>query len=506
MKKIFTLLFFLPFFTNVFSQACVPDAQHAGIPGIYPDVTNNLAIAYVGQVYSDVMTFVLPTDTFIYYPGVGGVTYTLNYQRVDSVKYIVSPGDTSGYLQDINFSYACNPSNCVLPGGASSCININGNPLSINEGIYQLIFYVTTNLYHPTLGVFNAPGLNIITGYKLIISGNSPPIDPCTNIISINGCGSENAQTFTGGGGYGYWANNSCGYSGLGAEQIYSFVAPVTGDYYIQAYGNASAIFQWKSNICDSSNWTCIGEVTISWGIGAPLSWIAGNTYYIQVAYPSSYSSNALTTFHFVCPLPISCTHCPAYDFSLTPTSSWQTHNSSIQPNTCKTYRFLTNSPINYYTFKTGCGDGATANFETYLAHYRYYNNQCDLLQVTDNECENNRSFIGLQGGDTYSYIKVYGSGSNSGNYTLAYSYTYTTGIEENEISITIFPNPANSEITVTGYTPAYLKLCNMLGQTVEEVNKSNNIYIGNLPQGLYVLQLFDDKGGLVKTEKVVKE
>jgi len=29
---------------------------------------------------------------------------------------------------------------------------------------------------------------------------------------------------------------------------------------------------------------------------------------------------------------------------------------------------------------------------------------------------------------------------------------------------------------------------------------------VGNLLQGLYVLQLFDEKGGLVKTEKVVKQ
>ena len=30
--------------------------------------------------------------------------------------------------------------------------------------------------------------------------------------------------------------------------------------------------------------------------------------------------------------------------------------------------------------------------------------------------------------------------------------------------------------------------------------------WLGTLPQGLYVLQVFDAKGGLVKAEKVVKE
>jgi uncharacterized repeat protein (TIGR01451 family) len=82
--------------------------------------------------------------------------------------------------------------------------------------------------------------------------------------------------------------------------------------------------------------------------------------------------------------------------------------------------------------------------------------------------------------------------------------------IGDNEMSlastIKIYPNPTTSEITVIGYSAAYLKLSNILGQTVAEISKSNKLWLGNLPQGLYLLQLFDEKGGLVKTEKVVKE
>jgi hypothetical protein len=78
-------------------------------------------------------------------------------------------------------------------------------------------------------------------------------------------------------------------------------------------------------------------------------------------------------------------------------------------------------------------------------------------------------------------------------------------GIEEtSRIDILIFPNPTTTEITVNGYSPAYLKLCNTLGQKVAEANKSNKLYVGNLPQGLYVLQMFDANGQHVKTEKVI--
>ncbi len=79
------------------------------------------------------------------------------------------------------------------------------------------------------------------------------------------------------------------------------------------------------------------------------------------------------------------------------------------------------------------------------------------------------------------------------------------TGVDNiNVNAIRIIPNPAISEVTVSGYNPAYLKLTNALGQTVAEAHKSNKLYVGNLPQGIYVLQLFDANGLAVKTEKVI--
>ena len=79
-------------------------------------------------------------------------------------------------------------------------------------------------------------------------------------------------------------------------------------------------------------------------------------------------------------------------------------------------------------------------------------------------------------------------------------------GIEESmNNTITLYPNPAATQLTITGYTPAYLKLSNTLGQTVAEATNTNTLWLGTLPQGLYVLQLFDAKGGLVRAEKVVK-
>jgi hypothetical protein len=85
------------------------------------------------------------------------------------------------------------------------------------------------------------------------------------------------------------------------------------------------------------------------------------------------------------------------------------------------------------------------------------------------------------------------------------YVYVLNPGIgEPTNDSISIYPNPAITELTITGFAPAYLKLCNTLGQTIAEANKSNKLYLGDLPQGLYVLQVFDENMFVVKTEKII--
>jgi hypothetical protein len=85
---------------------------------------------------------------------------------------------------------------------------------------------------------------------------------------------------------------------------------------------------------------------------------------------------------------------CPNYDYNYTISTSYLTHASSIEANACKMYRFFVTSG-NTYNFKTGCGDGATANFNTEL---ELYNNYCSLIAANDDGCENLRSsFPGQQ-------------------------------------------------------------------------------------------------------------
>ena len=73
------------------------------------------------------------------------------------------------------------------------------------------------------------------------------------------------------------------------------------------------------------------------------------------------------------------------------------------------------------YTFKTGCGDGATANFDTLLF---LYNGSCNQIAFNDDGCENYRSKIEWIANYTgYAYLIVKGWGSNYGSFSLSYNY-----------------------------------------------------------------------------------
>lgn len=161
------------------AQACTPDAQFAGDPGIYPDsAMGYLPDACSNEVYAQTITVVLPSDTTVNFPGVGVVTLVMNYIKVDSAKVIVAAGDTSGVPADIGFTFECAPADCQFPGGASGCLQLNGNPTSADEGTWPLIVYVTANVTHPLLGTFDAPQ-SIIANYIITINN-------CNGVETLN--------------------------------------------------------------------------------------------------------------------------------------------------------------------------------------------------------------------------------------------------------------------------------------------------------------------------------
>lgn len=107
--------------------------------------------------------------------------------------------------------------------------------------------------------------------------------NPCLNIVSLGAGGSANTVTYSRSG-YGGWTSNACGYNCFGQEQIYSFVAPYTGNYSIQVTATNSTYvdYFWKSGTCNADNWNCIDDVFYP-GTYGNMSLTAGTTYYFLV-------------------------------------------------------------------------------------------------------------------------------------------------------------------------------------------------------------------------------
>ena len=223
----------------------------------------------------------------------------------------------------------------------------------------------------------------------------------------------------------------SCRKTPLGTH--YLTVSPET--YNFAASGGTSSAITVTSN----QSWTVSDDA--SWLTTSLTSGSNNNTFTMTATANTSTSSRSATvtvsgggltqtisvtqdaaTF-------IPCKTPPDYDKALaTPTTSWQTHSSSIQSGGCYVYRVSVISGQKY-TFKTGCGDGATADFATEI--FLYDNSGNFLTWVPDGGCESGRTKIeDYQFNYTgYAYIRVKGFGAigettTYGNYTLAFRQT----------------------------------------------------------------------------------
>jgi RHS repeat-associated protein len=170
-----------------------------------------------------------------------------------------------------------------------------------------------------------------------------------------------------------------------------------------------SYVYEWFSGT------SCSGTVL---GTGSSYTTTTSGNYACKVSISGSPSCSGCDYGYATI---ASCTNCPSYDFSISPSTSYQTHSSSHSTSECKMYRIsVTNG--NSYTFKTGCGNNATADYDTYLD---LFDSGCSSLISDDDGCESGRSTVNWTATYTgYAYLKVKGFSTSSGSYTLAYKYT----------------------------------------------------------------------------------
>jgi hypothetical protein len=101
--------------------------------------------------------------------------------------------------------------------------------------------------------------------------------------------------------------------------------------------------------------------------------------------------------------------------------------------------------------------------------------------------------------------------GINTGFTLQTTTPTILTGINNNTSTtkIALQPNPAHSQITITGNTSEInsYAILNAIGQQIESgsfINHSYSIDVNELSQGVYVLKLIDNSGNAIN-QKFIK-
>ena len=147
-----------------------------------------------------------------------------------------------------------------------------------------------------------------------------------------------------------------------------------------------------------------------------------GETVYLRVKGYSESIFGSYTLAYTYGTAAVTCTTPPLSDEEpTTPSTDWLTDTETLAADECHVYKFTLISGETY-TFQTGCGNGATADFDTFL---ELYDASGTWIQQNDDGCEDGRSkTIYTAPGNVVVYLKVKGYGSlSAGTYTLAYTY-----------------------------------------------------------------------------------
>lgn len=95
---------------------------------------------------------------------------------------------------------------------------------------------------------------------------------------------------------------------------------------------------------------------------------------------------------------------------------------------------------------------------------------------------------------------------SNDTLTTLVAEFQHEVSVEEtNSKSLTIYPNPAQTEINVEADISTFMKLYDIFGREIK-MSIESKLSICELDKGLYIVRIFDKNGKQLKTEKLIKE
>ncbi|MDR3268469.1 MAG: T9SS type A sorting domain-containing protein [Tannerella sp.] len=375
--------------------------------------------------------------------------------------------------------------------------------------------------------------------YQLLLKGGSGPlsgisINSSTVVCQSAGCNPQDIQIISGGntGATGgctdynaaiapstNWQTNNRSISSGGAViyrvavasgSAYTFKtgcgdgATATFDTYLELYDSNCTRITYDDDGCESNRSSLAWNSNVSGYVYLKVRGYGSSDYgNYTLAYRTSSGSSGGNTG--------ATGSCTDYNAAIAPSTNWQTNNRSISSGGAVIYRVAVASG-SAYMFKTGCGDGATATFDTYL---ELYDSNCTRIIYDDDGCESNRSSLTWNSNVSgYVYLKVRGYGnSDYGNYTLAYKRNATTRSAE-LLPLSNDPMPdetVNSSVTVSirenilfvnSPVAEQIDIYSISGARLYSAQKPSGeatFNLGHLPKGVLIV-----RGGSGWTRKVV--
>ena len=162
MKKILLIFTLALSFIGANAQ-CSPDPQYTiDSTGVYPDTIVGLSDGFVGQMYSQNITIITPTDTVV---DVFGSLVQVTIDNIDLTGVTGLPA---------NFSYTCDPPSCSFPGGSIECAELYStiNPTAADVGIYPITLNTTAYASDvPFIGTLTQDDVTV--GYYIEILDNT---------------------------------------------------------------------------------------------------------------------------------------------------------------------------------------------------------------------------------------------------------------------------------------------------------------------------------------------
>jgi hypothetical protein len=124
--------------------------------------------------------------------------------------------------------------------------------------------------------------------------------------------------------------------------------------------------------------------------------------------------------------------------------------------------------------------------------------------------CEQGMLYFEIPWVDWYGFLKCFSMNDTiydihgSGSTTPGHCWLYLNVPETPPEAISIYPNPTNDKLYVTGYVNCRLELLNTHGQVVSRTNGSS-LDLSGIPIGIYILRVYSAEGLLLAKQKVVK-